>query len=151
MITVQEHLCRIVDTVKRLSPTGLDLLDAQGCVLARDVTSEVDLPGFTNSAMDGYAVHAADLLEASPTSPADGYRASISGLQRSHALGALSEANALAVSALRGGAVPKGDALSVARALALIDMVKAVDRHARISDGRVTAKSGGRSGDWVEP
>ena len=36
-------------------------------------------------------------------------------------------------------------------ALALIDMVKAVDKHARITDVHVTAKSGGRSGDWVEP
>lgn len=36
-------------------------------------------------------------------------------------------------------------------ALALVDMVKAVDRHARITDIRVTAKSGGRSGDWSEP
>lgn len=35
-------------------------------------------------------------------------------------------------------------------ALALIDMVKAVDKHARITDVRVTAKSGGRSGDWCE-
>jgi cyclic pyranopterin phosphate synthase len=35
-------------------------------------------------------------------------------------------------------------------ALALVDMVKAVDRHARITDVHVTAKSGGRSGDWVE-
>jgi cyclic pyranopterin phosphate synthase len=40
-------------------------------------------------------------------------------------------------------------AVSVA-ALALIDMVKAVDKHARITDVRVTAKSGGRSGDWLE-
>ncbi len=40
-------------------------------------------------------------------------------------------------------------AVSVA-ALALIDMLKAVDRHARITDVRVTAKSGGRSGDWIE-
>ena len=116
-----------------------------------------------------------------------------------------------AVAALRGGVVPKGDALAVARvagiqavkrtpeliplahpvavhavevdlevldfgveisatvrtadrtgiemealtavavaALALIDMVKAVDRHARVMDVRVTAKSGGRSGDWRE-
>ena len=116
-----------------------------------------------------------------------------------------------AVAALRGGNVPKGDALAVARiagiqavkrtpeliplahpiavhavevdlavtddgvdisatvrtadrtgiemealtavavaALALVDMVKAVDKHARITDIRVTAKSGGRSGDWVE-
>ena len=35
-------------------------------------------------------------------------------------------------------------------ALALVDMVKAVDKHARITDIRVTAKSGGRSGDWAE-
>lgn len=37
-------------------------------------------------------------------------------------------------------------------ALALVDMVKAVDKHARITDVRVVAKSGGRSGDWsLEP
>jgi cyclic pyranopterin phosphate synthase len=36
-------------------------------------------------------------------------------------------------------------------ALALIDMVKAVDKHARNTDVHVTAKSGGRSGDWVQP
>ena len=35
-------------------------------------------------------------------------------------------------------------------ALALIDMVKAVDKHARVTDVRVVAKSGGRSGDWHE-
>lgn len=33
-------------------------------------------------------------------------------------------------------------------ALTVIDMVKAVDREATIADVRVTAKSGGRSGDW---
>ena len=69
MITVEEHLSRIVDTVQRLSPIGLDLLEAQGCVLAQDVISEVALPGFRNSAMDGYAVYAADLVVASPTTP----------------------------------------------------------------------------------
>lgn len=69
MITVVEHLERIIGTVRRLPPIGLNLLDAQGCVLAEDVTSEVPLPGFTNSAMDGYAVHAADLATASGTAP----------------------------------------------------------------------------------
>jgi cyclic pyranopterin phosphate synthase len=33
-------------------------------------------------------------------------------------------------------------------ALTVIDMVKAVDKHARITDVEVVAKSGGRSGDW---
>lgn len=69
MITVQEHLSRIVDTVQRLPSIHLDLLDAQGCVLAQDVTSEVFLPGFRNSAMDGYAVLAADLMDASDAAP----------------------------------------------------------------------------------
>jgi molybdopterin molybdotransferase len=69
VIDFQEHLCRIVSTVQRLSPIGLDLLEAQGCVLARDVTSEVALPGFRNSAMDGYAVYAADLVSAGEGCP----------------------------------------------------------------------------------
>lgn len=38
-------------------------------------------------------------------------------------------------------------AVSVA-ALTVVDMVKAVDKHAVISDIQVDAKSGGRSGDW---
>lgn len=33
-------------------------------------------------------------------------------------------------------------------ALTLYDMIKAVDKHAEISDIRVLAKSGGKSGDW---
>jgi len=43
------------------------------------------------------------------------------------------------------------DGVDIAATLTVIDMVKAVDRHARITDVRVTAKSGGRSGDWTEP
>jgi len=69
VITVVEHLSHIIGTVRRLPPIGLNLLDAQGCVLAEDVTSEVALPGFANSAMDGYAVHAADLGTASERAP----------------------------------------------------------------------------------
>lgn len=34
-------------------------------------------------------------------------------------------------------------------ALAVVDMVKGVDRSAAITDCRIVAKSGGRSGDWV--
>ena len=36
-------------------------------------------------------------------------------------------------------------------ALAVIDMVKGVDRSARIRDAKITRKSGGRSGEWVRP
>ena len=36
-------------------------------------------------------------------------------------------------------------------ALAIVDMVKGVDRSARIREAKIVAKSGGRSGDWVRP
>ncbi len=35
--------------------------------------------------------------------------------------------------------------------LTLIDMIKAVDKVARLTDVRAVAKSGGRSGDWTAP
>jgi len=41
-------------------------------------------------------------------------------------------------------------AVSVA-ALTVVDMVKAVDKGAVITDVRVETKSGGKSGDWVRP
>lgn len=50
----------------------IDLADATaafGRVLAADVTSTVAVPPFTNSQMDGYAVRAADLMDASAEHP----------------------------------------------------------------------------------
>lgn len=35
--------------------------------------------------------------------------------------------------------------------VAVVDMVKGVDRGVMLTDARVTAKSGGRSGDWTRP
>ena len=69
MISVEQHLDRILSTVKVIRPFEQGVLDAQGCVLAEDVTARGSLPGFTNSAMDGYAVHAADVASAAPDSP----------------------------------------------------------------------------------
>lgn len=41
-------------------------------------------------------------------------------------------------------------AVSVA-ALAVVDMVKALDKATSIENVRITAKTGGKSGDWVRP
>ena len=49
--------------------------------------------------------------------------------------------------ALTGVEMEALTAVSVA-ALTLYDMIKAVDKHASITDIRVLAKSGGKSGDW---
>lgn len=46
------------------------LLDAAGRLLARDVMSSIDLPGFARSTMDGYAVRAVDTFGTSDALPA---------------------------------------------------------------------------------
>lgn len=70
MITYAEHLERILQAVGPLQPLELGLLDAHGCVLAEDLVAPADLPGFDNSAMDGYAVRSEDVGAASEGSPA---------------------------------------------------------------------------------
>lgn len=68
MRSLAEHLHLVVSRVRPLEPLALPLLDANGCVLAVDVTAPVDLPGYHQSAVIGYAARAADIAMASPTS-----------------------------------------------------------------------------------
>lgn len=66
---VEEHLADCLAGVRPLPPLDVALLDALDCVLAEDVVSGVDLPGFDNSAMDGYAVRVEDVATASRQAP----------------------------------------------------------------------------------
>ncbi|HEX9643996.1 MAG TPA: gephyrin-like molybdotransferase Glp [Acidimicrobiia bacterium] len=54
----------ILDAVGVLAATTVGLRDAYGLALVEDVVAGHDLPPFANSAMDGYAVRAADVAEA---------------------------------------------------------------------------------------
>ncbi|HIZ37320.1 MAG TPA: molybdopterin molybdotransferase MoeA [Candidatus Ruania gallistercoris] len=67
--TVAEHQAAVAALTGPLPPRTLPLAEAAGCVLAADVTSRTPIPLFDNSAMDGYAVHAADLAGASTARP----------------------------------------------------------------------------------
>ena len=55
----------VLGRIAPLEPLELALLEAHGCVLAEDVAAREDVPGFSNSAMDGFAVRAADAEEGS--------------------------------------------------------------------------------------
>jgi molybdopterin molybdotransferase len=66
---VEEYIEVIRSTIRPLAPSRLELADAEGCVLAEDVTAAVSLPSFDNSGMDGYAVVASDVASASADSP----------------------------------------------------------------------------------
>jgi molybdopterin molybdotransferase len=67
--TVAEHLAAVLSVVQPLAPLELSLMDAHNCVLTEDVVAPAPLPGFDNSAMDGYAVRAADVAGASESAP----------------------------------------------------------------------------------
>ena len=59
----------ILEHVSRQPSLRVPLDDALDSVLAQEVTSPVDLPAWTNSAMDGYAVRAADIGGARRAAP----------------------------------------------------------------------------------
>lgn len=64
MIDFAEAVETMLSQTFRLPAERLPLDDAVGLVLAEDVASDVDMPPFDKSAMDGFAVIAADLAEA---------------------------------------------------------------------------------------
>ena len=72
LVSVEEHLARALDDLSPLPADEVALMDALGLALAEDVASGVSLPGFDNSAMDGYAVRVADLAETPRTLPVVG-------------------------------------------------------------------------------
>ncbi|PFG73919.1 gephyrin-like molybdotransferase Glp [Tepidiforma thermophila] len=69
MIPVEEARERILAYFGRLEPERKPLLDALGQVLAEDVVAPFDIPPLDNTAMDGYAVRAADTAGASEAAP----------------------------------------------------------------------------------
>jgi molybdopterin molybdotransferase len=60
---------RLLDHVGVLAPETVGVETALGRILAEAISSRSDLPGFDNSAMDGYAVRAADIAQATPKAP----------------------------------------------------------------------------------
>jgi molybdopterin molybdotransferase len=69
MRTVEAHQRVVAGLITARSPESVAPSDALGLVLAVDVDAPLSLPGFDNSAMDGYAVIAEDIAGASADSP----------------------------------------------------------------------------------
>lgn len=68
-LTARDAALRILADSKRQPTLRIPLDDALGHVLADDVTSPLDIPAHTNSAMDGYACRGADVKGASADRP----------------------------------------------------------------------------------
>ncbi len=69
MRSVEDHRRVVADLITPRPPVTLPLADTLGLVLADDVVAPLSLPGFDNSAMDGYAVIADDVVGATPEHP----------------------------------------------------------------------------------
>ncbi len=69
MIRVDAALRAILAGIAPLPVVSLPILDALGLVLAEEIVASANIPPFRNSAMDGYAVRAADIAEATRANP----------------------------------------------------------------------------------
>jgi len=65
LLSVEQAIEQLLAQARPVSGSErLDLAAAAGRVLAQDLASPIDVPGFDNSAMDGYALHSRDLESA---------------------------------------------------------------------------------------
>ena len=69
MITVEEAQSQVLARIGVLEAERVALMASLGRVLAEDVVSDIDIAPFDNSAMDGYALRAADVQGASEATP----------------------------------------------------------------------------------
>ena len=69
MRSVEEHQGVVAGLITTRAPVAVALADSLGLVLAEDVVAPLSLPGFDNSAMDGYAVVQDDVATASDDHP----------------------------------------------------------------------------------
>jgi molybdopterin molybdotransferase len=70
MRPVDEVRDHILSRIVTLAPIELHLQEAYGCVLARDVVAELDIPAFSSSGMDGFACRGSDVEAAMGGQPA---------------------------------------------------------------------------------
>ena len=69
MIPLEDYVARVLEAIVPLASTRVALGEAHGRILAEDVSAVVPVPPWTNSAMDGYAVRAAETSGASAQAP----------------------------------------------------------------------------------
>ncbi|CAA0109108.1 Molybdopterin molybdenumtransferase 2 [Mycolicibacterium vanbaalenii] len=69
MRSVDEHRQVVAGLITARRPVTLPVADTLGLILAADVVAPLSLPGFDNSAMDGYAVLADDIASATDDTP----------------------------------------------------------------------------------
>jgi molybdopterin molybdotransferase len=125
-------------SVEPLETEPVPLQQALGRTLARDIISNEEVPSFDKSAMDGYALHAAETFGANPTDPVS-FR--VIGEVLPGEVGDLEVGPGEAVRIMTGGAFPKG-ADAVLMAEYATDGGDTVLVHGSVVPGRNVARAG---------
>jgi molybdenum cofactor synthesis domain-containing protein len=133
VISLDEARTHVLERVKPLPSVRVAAAEARGCVLTEPVVASEDVPPFDNSAMDGYAVRAADTAAAPVELPVAGVLAAGADPAAFH-VGA-----GEAVRIMTGAVIPDG-----ADAIVIVEQTEALDAGARV---RVDAVA--RAGDHV--
>jgi len=134
-------------SVEPLEAESVQLEQALGRTLARDIISTEEVPAFDKSAMDGYALHAAETFGASPTDPVS-FR--VIGEVFPGEVGDLEVGPGEAVRIMTGAAFPEG-ADAVLMAEYATDRGDVMLAHGSVVPGRNVARAGEdvRKGDRV--
>ena len=69
MIPLEDYVAQVLEAIVPLASTRVALGEAHGRILTENVNAAVPVPPWTNSAMDGYAVRAAETSGASAQAP----------------------------------------------------------------------------------
>lgn len=69
LLEVDDAIYKLLELFKPLDSENVKVIEAFGRILAGNIHSRMDLPIYTNSAMDGFAVREEDVIEASEENP----------------------------------------------------------------------------------
>ena len=149
LITVEDHLERILRALGPLEAYDQPVVESLGLPLHENLIAPIDLPRFDNSAMDGYAVRAEDVAEASAGNPV-----TLPVVGEIHAGGAkpFAISAGTAVKIMTGAPVPRG-----ADAVVPFEQTNhgsaSVDVHAAVAAGANIRLAGSdvQAGDLVVP
>ena len=144
MLSVEQALERILALVHELPAQRTHLLEADGLTLAEDVRSPFDIPALANSAMDGYAVRAADVAAASGASPVT---LTVAGQVQAGQLPTVAVSEGTTVRIMTGAPVPDG-----ADAIVPYEFTDEVERRATgLALGYIAIRHPPHLGDHVRP
>jgi len=143
LIEVEEARRLVLERVRPLEAERVPLREALGRVLAEEVTSAEPVPGFDNSAMDGFAVRAADTAGAGEGAPVSLTIADESRAGRP-AQASVGDGEAIAIST--GAMVPAG-----ADAVVRVEDTSARDGRVEVSVRVEPGRNVRRAGEDIEP